>query len=942
MSRSWSARWLPTLPRPGTVLLLTALAVGLNLLELELLGGARILLGGFVAVPCVLLLPTPWGLLVAALAFAPTVLVFGHPFAFILGVVEAIVLTVLVRRRRVNPILADALFWILLAPPLSWAMYCRVAQQPPELLGIMLAKQALTQMTATTVAYVATQLWPALGSRAGGTAPGLRALVFNYFYVLTLVPLVLVGVGFSVFSRQVVEQEEQARLHEAAAGASRQLEQFLTLHQAVLVSAATTIEQQPESAGVLLESIRRTHPAFITLLATDAEGRLVQTAPPGALPQLRGSSVADREYFRAARDRGEPFVSGVFRGRGFGRDLLVALSVPLRDAQGRFAGIVQGSLEIERFGRIALGDADGGVRMVLADAHGRVIHAHPAAGLQALADLRYTTLRPLLVPGGRGLLTHDLAGSDHVLQRVRSHARRCEPFGLWVIAQRPVLAPFGQLRRTYALIGVIFVGVIGAAGFVARAARRRLAGPLEHFGQAAEAQAQRGIVAEIAPPAEGLPREIALVFAAFNRLAGRLEATYSELRRSNAELDCRVAERTAQAENARRSAEAASRAKTEFLTMASHEIRTPLNAIIGLAEPPVVDSAPAEMHARFDRIRRAGEHLLRVVNDLLDLARVEAGKLELTMEPVELRAGQRELLALFAPLAERRGLSLVGEFTADVPEWVRTDGGRLQQVLINLLGNALKFTTVGGIRVRVERSGGTTVRPRLRFAVIDTGPGIPLEQQERLFKAFAQLPGPDGRPAAGSGLGLMISRGLVEMLGGTLQLRSDAGQGTEFHFTLELDRLEPPSAVAVSPTAPVEAGEPRWRVLAADDNVANQEVLRLMLEPRCARLMVVDTGAAALAELQREEFDVALIDLDMPDCDGLTVARRWRSEAPAGARCRLIAVSAHRRREHWSQCEAAGFAAYVEKPILRAALWAEIERLAGSPTASASADQSAR
>lgn len=921
-----TAKWMPSLRRPGRVLAVTAAAVLLNLISLELPGGPRVLLGGLPAMLCLLLLPGPWGLLATAIAFAPTVLTFGHPFALMLATTEGIWLVLTVRRRRWNPMVADVLFWILVGAPLGWYLYRSIGRLPTELVLLTLLKQGVTQLVFVTVAVVFLQLWPAFRPTPGtGRVLGLRELVFKYMFVLTAVPLVLAGLGFSVMSRRIAEAEERALMLDATHDATRQVEQFLELHQATLVSAARFIERHPDQAGSLIEEIRRTHPALITLLVADATGGIVETAPGDVRAQLRGSSVADRAYFWVARERGEPYVSGVFRGRGFGSDLLVALSVPLQDETGRFAGIVQASLEIQRFGRSALVTGAAGTEMILADQGGRVIYADPATGLRTLEHLQHTTLRPFLSRRPEELLTHDLVIDGRTQRRVRSYGARCGKFGLLVVAQRPVLAPLNEVQHGYGLIGVIVAGVLGGAILVAMVARRRLATPLEHFARDAEGQAARGVVAEIASPEIALPREVALVFAAFNRLAARLQATHAELRRNNAELDRRVAERTAEAEQARQIAEAASRSKTDFLTMTSHEIRTPLNAIIGLAEGSDSAAVDPALAARLELIRHAGERLLGVVNDLLDLSRVEAGKLELALAPVEIAALSREVTGLLSTLARRQAVALRWDTGAEVPAWVKTDGARLHQVIVNLVGNGLKFARQGSVQVRVDAVSRRAGRVRLRFAVIDTGPGIAPEEQSRLFQPFAQLRGAAEGAMPGSGLGLVISRRLVELLGGTLQLHSEVGRGTEFAFEIEVEPAEPPRVES----APVSAGAmptvPRWEVLVADDNVANQEVLRLILEPRCRRIEVVGSGQAALLALQRDGFDAALIDLDMPDLDGLRVARTWRQDPRAAhSRCRLVAVSAHRRRERWADCAAAGFDAYVEKPINRTELLREL------------------
>jgi signal transduction histidine kinase len=716
------------------------------------------------------------------LALAPTLATLGHPFALVLGTLEAIWLTSGVRRLRWNPSVLDGLFWLLAGAPLGWLLYHHFGGLPVDLVGLVLLKQALTQLTATTLAVVIVRLHS--GHEHPGRAPAhsdrLRALVFNYAFALTVIPLVLTGLGYAVLSAQQATDEMRARMIDATHDVARQTGDFLELHLATLTSAARFLEQAPEHAPALIEEIRRSHPALITLLVTDADGRIVHTAPGEAAVRLRGSSVADRDYFLAVRDRPAPYVSGVFRGRGFGEDLLLALSVPLHDRQGNFAGILEASIEIERVGQRVSESNEPDMRLILADRHGRVIHADPRTGLRPLSDLRQTALSRLLERGFQGPVAHTLDGDGLTPERLHSYGSRCDRFDLLSVAQLPVLSPYKEQRSTYLLIGIILGGVICSAGVLAQVARRRLSSPLEYFADEATRQAQSGGVAQIAPAPGPLPREVQLVFAAFNQLAARLQASYDDLSRTNAELDQRVAARTREADIARQEAEAASRSKSDFVAMTGHEIRTPLNAIIGLAEASAQSTREPATADRLELIRGASQGLLRVVNDLLDLARVEAGKLELALAPAELAALRYNVLGLFGAMADQRGLSLTFELAPDVPPWVTTDLARLQQVLINLVGNALKFTRQGGVHVRIEAQAVNGTRRRIRFVVADTGPGIPIEEQGKLFQPFSQLATASDTHTPSSGLGLMISRRLVELLGGTLQLRSAAGAGAEF------------------------------------------------------------------------------------------------------------------------------------------------------------------
>lgn len=504
--------------------------------------------------------------------------------------------------------------------------------------------------------------------------------------------------------------------------------------------------------------------------------------------------------------------------------------------------------------------------------------------------------------------------------------------GFIVIAEQPLLAAFDGITWIYGLMGL--AGIIGAAILVARSVSRRLARPLEFFARNAAAQADRSAVAPVAPLDAPVPREFSQVFSAFNRLATRLRESGEALRRQNVEIDSRVAERTRELETARQAAEAANRSKAGFIATTSHEIRTPLNAMIGLADALAVESTDPLVTARLRIIAEAGRKLLTVTNDLIDLSRIETGKLEISMVPVDVAVLCVEIEQLFALRATQQHVGFRVVVASSVPLWVRTDPGRLRQVLVNLIGNALKFTSRGEVCLHVGATPVDDTGVAVTFSITDTGPGITPEEQARLFEPYVQLANGRQDAAWGSGLGLAISRQLVQLLGGTLELQSRQGVGTTFYFTLQLVRASPESAVPV----PAPPRPPRLlRVLVADDNHLNQEVMRAMLEPLVGEVIAAGSAAEAVAMLERECFDVAFIDLEMPDADGFTVADAMRAgkDPWASQGCRLIAFSAYPREHMLAQCQASGFSDFLGKPVSYRELLRLIDSASPAPAAPA-------
>lgn len=381
---------------------------------------------------------------------------------------------------------------------------------------------------------------------------------------------------------------------------------------------------------------------------------------------------------------------------------------------------------------------------------------------------------------------------------------------------------------------------------------------------------------------------------------------------------------------AREAAERANRAKSEFLANMSHEIRTPLNGVIGVVDALGRTELTGDQREMVDLIRGSGVALAALVSDVLDLSRIEAGGLELEDEVFDLTDALSGALGMARLNAHAKGLGFDVRFGPAVRGRFRGDALRLRQVVSNLLSNAVKFTEAGRIDVRLDCEEDSDGATRLSCEVQDTGVGFDPAQADQLFQRFNQIDATMTRRFGGSGLGLAICRSLVEQMGGAITAQSRPGEGSIFRFFVRLRR----EVSAAAPTAPAQppAAEPGSRplhVLLAEDNAANQKVVQLLLSPFDIELRTVENGALALEAVQREPYDLVLMDLQMPVMDGLTAIRairRWEAEQPFQRRLPVVVLSANAMAHHCAEALAAGADLHVAKPLTGAALLAGIEQ----------------
>ncbi len=928
---------------------------------MELSDGNPLRLDGMLSIFVGLIAGPWWGALTGILATARTAWETQSPLVTLLAVSEVLTVTLLARRGWA-PVLAGLGYWLTVGIPILIVGVGRLLGHDATDITLAAAGQSLSGLLNVVLAELVAGLpgpIQRLRSETGTReAKPLRTQLFHQLVPLTAIPLALLGLGLGGLFARAAERGASTELADRVRLVGHRVGDIVAEQESALRATASRLADdagdQPLAArgALALAQEQRLRPRFASLVLTDPAGRLLasagEVAPPGdvrpgdaaraieaaddAADPIRGAAAVvlpPRFVTEAVRSRTAQR-SGVVVEPRLSHDPVIAISVPLVSAAGDVTGVLVGALDLS-----AIGAAVGGVvtrpttTAVVTDAADRVL---VGAGPRQPA-----ALTPFDDRAWRASLENGASAPARVLVA----SATLERLGWTIHAHLPAKDVHEPVARLYALTAGWGLLTLVVAIPLVRLTAARVTGPLEQLVAASRAvSGDEGGLALSTDP--GAPSEVRALERGFESMVARLHESHVEVRsalgdreRANAaltatlaELDERVRDRTAALAGATARAEAASRAKSQFLANMSHEIRTPMNGVIGMAELLAATPLDASQREVTETIRSSGQILLAIINDILDLSTIESGQLVLEKAPFSLVSVLSQAVKVVSPAAQAKSLALDVDADPAIPSHLIGDRLRLGQVLVNLLSNAVKFTDAGRVTLSTRLVAATPLTPAtIRIDVRDTGIGIETDRLSRLFQPFEQGDASMSRRFGGTGLGLVISKRLVELMDGRLWGESQPDAGSTFSLELPLRVADTPSPPSRPVKAAVAAAPPArsLRLLIAEDNPVNQRVASRMLQRLGYQSDVVENGRLAVEAVERQAYDVIFMDVQMPELDGLEATRRIK--ARTGPAPWIIALTAHALEEDRKQCLAAGMNDFLSKPVQLAELTAALDRV---------------
>ncbi len=927
--------------RASRVLVLT-LAAGLcgfacNLLPYTLRDGVYLYWGGIFAILAALAFGPVEGMLAAVLSQLPAQWLEPHWLSLLTATAEAAVVGFVARRAK-GGTQGEALFWVALASPLlSMGFYFALPMHPVAAWAVLL-KSPFQSLLHVAVAVLLLNLagdeeWRGMRLDVAHLRT-IRLQLLSAMIVAAIAPFVFLTMEHGKQREREERDQTMRRLRELSQQCAREMDSYIGLHRSAILSAAAVLDDgKGRDLAKVQEMLARhsqIYDGILTMLYADASGTIRASFPvfdhDGKRLPSSAIRVVDREYFQAPRRTGKAFVSGVFQGKGFGSDPIIAVSAPVLDATGIFAGVVEGSLNLEKFVHWAENlERRDGVRAVLVDQNGKTIFASPASGLRHLEPVTRERMEAL-----RNEKLH-LSSSALV-----------ESQGWRLILLRPISQFLDVLSMEYRQMALWTLAVLLLSILLVHFTARFVNGPLEAIIaklRAMPMDSPQPIRMELP---RGAPREIVGLAHNLEIMSAGLAESYHGVRESleermrlNEELTRLFGELKQKASDltqAKLRAEEANRAKTAFLTNISHEIRTPMNGLMGMLAILQDSSLSDEQQRRVQLAQDSASALLALMNDMLTFSPGDGGGT--AVERVEFVPAKivEGIYNTYLHRSVERGVQMSLYVDPEAKRLYAGDPSRISQILTQLVNNAIKFTQRGSIRIALLKKEKTAGKEEFRFEVSDTGIGVPEALQKHIFEPFTQADSSLTRRHGGTGIGLAVCKKIVTALGGVIGMRSAEGIGSLFWFQIAMQPVNRAAAPATE-TASVPPAARKPRILIVEDNLVNQKVASRLVERGGFEFAIAENGKVALERLLVSSYDAVLMDCQMPEMDGYRATAEIRKREQAGEHIPIIAMTAHAMEGDRERCLQAGMDDYLTKPVNRQELLSALKRWIARPNA---------